>query len=375
MSRLSAIANDLLNASTSAIWLVSGGDELTLVASEGGYQHAQKIPLRESFTGQAVLLKKPVTTDDARSAPLFYRHDLAESQNWTRALVAPLFGDNGQALGAFSVFSAGADEGRFAESEWDQKVLSCLAHYAALAAQNESHQQALRAAQERHAIAETFAAVGDVASNLLHNMNNKIGAIPARVQTIQDKYRAALQADDYLAKKLDEIEACAMEAMQIAQENLSYLRPIRLEQTLVEPRIAEAIRAMQAPPSVKFVYEGLENLPKIIAGNQSLVFVFKNLIENAIEAMRGEGEIAIRGASDAEWVEVAVCDSGPGISPELHDRIFELNFSARAGAHVGKIGFGLWWVKTLMTRLGGTIAVESDGQHGATFRLRLPRAS
>jgi signal transduction histidine kinase len=32
----------------------------------------------------------------------------------------------------------------------------------------------------------------------------------------------------------------------------------------------------------------------------------------------------------------------------------------------------LWWVKTLMTRLGGSIGVESDGRHGTTFRLRLP---
>jgi C4-dicarboxylate-specific signal transduction histidine kinase len=37
-----------------------------------------------------------------------------------------------------------------------------------------------------------------------------------------------------------------------------------------------------------------------------------------------------------------------------------------------KLGFGLWWVKTLMTRLGGSVSVESDGEHGATFRLRLP---
>jgi signal transduction histidine kinase len=49
-----------------------------------------------------------------------------------------------------------------------------------------------------------------------------------------------------------------------------------------------------------------------------------------------------------------------------------LNFS-RTAAHPGKLGFGLWWVKTLMTRLGGSVVVESDGNHGTTFRLRLPR--
>ncbi|NLS77292.1 MAG: HAMP domain-containing histidine kinase, partial [Chloroflexi bacterium] len=37
-------------------------------------------------------------------------------------------------------------------------------------------------------------------------------------------------------------------------------------------------------------------------------------------------------------------------------------------------GFGLWWVKTWMVRMGGSVAVESDGAHGTTFRLRLPVA-
>ena len=72
---------------------------------------------------------------------------------------------------------------------------------------------------------------------------------------------------------------------------------------------------------------------------------------------------------------MSISDSGPGISPELHDRIFELNFSGRPGAHPGKLGFGLWWVKNLITRLGGSVTVESDGQHGATFLLRLPCAA
>ena len=89
--------------------------------------------------------------------------------------------------------------------------------------------------------------------------------------------------------------------------------------------------------------------------------------------VRRRYSILVRGRSGREWVEITVSDSGPGIPPELHDRIFELNFSGRATSRPGKLGFGLWWVKTLMTRLGGSVDIESDGQRGATFRLRLPR--
>jgi signal transduction histidine kinase len=240
-----------------------------------------------------------------------------------------------------------------------------------LAVQNESHQRALRSSQEQHWTAETFAAVGDISANLLHNMNNKVGAIPVRVQAIQDKYQQTLQTDSYLANNLAEIERSATDAMQIVQENLLHLRPIRTEKVNIASRIADAIRATQIPAGVQIEKDGLENLPTVLAGGQSLTFVFRNLIENSIAAMNGNGSIIITGVSLPEWVEISVTDSGPGISPELHNQIFELNFS-RTGTHPGKLGFGLWWVKTLMTRLGGSVTVESDGNHGTTFRLRLP---
>jgi signal transduction histidine kinase len=271
----------------------------------------------------------------------------------------------------FGVFGPESGEGRSAKSEWDKKVLACLANYAALAVQNESHQQALRASQEKHWTAETFAAVGDISANLLHNMNNKVGTIPVRIQSIQDKYGKMLDADSYLSNNLMEIEKSAADAMQIVQENLSHLRPIRLENVHIAGRVAEALHIVQIPESVQIQTQGLDDLPAVIAGRQSLTFVFRNLIENAISAMNGSGSILIQGTALSDWVEVSVTDSGPGIAPEFHNQIFELNFS-RTASHPGKLGFGLWWTKTLMTRLGGSVTVESDGQHGTTFRLRLP---
>ena len=361
LDHLTATANDLLNTSSSAIWLVSD-DELVLTASNGDHHHAEKISLQDGLIGQAVLLKKKISSD------------LVESQDWSRALIVPLFaGDDERALGAFSVFSSDSGTGRIAESEWDEKVLTCLAHYAVLAIQNESHQRALHISQEQHWTAETFAAVGDISANLLHNMNNKVGVIPVRIQAIQDKYRQILETDSYLAKSLSEIERSAMEAMQIVQENLSHLRPIRMEKVRIASCVSEAIRAVQVPAGIHIKVEGLEDFPMVIASGQSLNFVFKNLIENAIVAMNENGNISIHGLAGPEWVEVSIIDNGPGISPELHNQIFELNFTGRPGVHPGKLGFGLWWVKTLMTRIGGSVVVESDGQNGATFILRLPR--
>jgi signal transduction histidine kinase/GAF domain-containing protein len=372
LDHLAVVANDLLNSSSSAIWLLTG-NELTLSAFNGDIHLNEKVSSQESLIRQVLLDKKTVTHNDTGSATPPDPKTSIGPRNESRTLIVPLLtGEDNRALGAFSVFRLDPDAGRNAGSEWDEKVLTCLAYYAVLAVQNEAHQQALHTSQERHWTAEAFAAVGDISANLLHNMNNKVGTIPVRVQAIQDKYRQMLETDSYLANNLAEIERSAAEAMQIVQENLSHLRPIRMEKVDIASLVADAIQAAQLPAGVQIESNGLDDLPSVRAGAQSLTFVFRNLIENAISAMHGNGLIVIKGVSAAEWLEISVMDSGPGISQELHGQIFELNFSGRARAYPGKLGFGLWWVKTLMTRLGGDVEVESDGRHGTTFRLHLP---
>jgi GAF domain-containing protein/nitrogen-specific signal transduction histidine kinase len=340
LDRLCEMANNLLNTASSAIWLKNEAGEFQLVAADGF------LPLAEK--------------------------NFSETDSSNGLLIPLPGGDESKVLGMFGVFNADADDGRNGRSEWDKKVLACLANYAVLAVQNESHQQALRASQEKHWTAETFAAVGDISANLLHNMNNKVGTIPVRIQAIQDKYGSMLEENSYLLVNLQEIEKSAADAMQIVQENLSHLRPIRIEPVRIAARVAEAIRIVQVPDGIQIDTQGLEDLPTVMAGGQSLTFVFRNLIENAITAMNGVGSIHIYGTPLPNWVEISVVDSGPGIAPDMQSQIFELNFSRTA--HPGKMGFGLWWVKTLMTRLGGSVVVESDGQHGTTFRLRLPTA-
>ncbi len=373
LARLVELACDLLNAASSAIW-IRRGDTLRLMASAGSGAHDERLPLRGSLAGEVVLTRAVAATADVRRDPRFCRPDLAEAQGWTRALVAPLLiSGSPEASGAFAVYSAEQQPGGFAGSEWDQKVLALLAYYAALAVQNAADQEALRAAQEQRAVAETFAAVGDIAANVLHHLNNKVGAIPVRVQGIQDKSAAALAADPYLAANLAEIERSASEALAAVRENLTDLRPLTLTAVSVASCVQAALRAARLPPEIDISMQGLDNLPPVTAAQRSLTLVFTNLLENAADAITGQGSVKISGAARGNSVEVTVTDDGPGIPPALHDRIFELHYSGRGGRR-GKLGFGLWWVKTLMVRLGGAVSVESDGEHGAAFHLRLPAA-
>ena len=147
-----------------------------------------------------------------------------------------------------------------------------------------------------------------------------------------------------------------------------------MEPVLIAPRVFDAINEMKLPSSIYIRTEALDSLPVVMAGGNTLSLVFTNLLDNAADAMEGQGVITITGSASDTWVDISIADNGPGIPPHLHDHIFELDFSGRGASRPGKLGFGLWWVKTLMTRLGGFVSVESDGVHGTTFQLRLPRA-
>jgi len=183
-----------------------------------------------------------------------------------------------------------------------------------------------------------------------------------------------VQANPYLATNLAAIERSAAEAMTAVRESLSLLRPIERAPVQVTTCVTNAVIAAHLPAQVTVKTESLERLPALMAGQESLVLVIVNLLQNAADAMAGQGTIVISGAERHDCVELTVCDSGPGIAPELQDKIFEFSFSGRKAGGTHKLGFGLWWVKTLMARLGGSVTVESDGQHGTSFRLRLPRA-
>lgn len=370
---LAEAACTLLNAAASSIWLLDG-ETLSLEVASRGHKHGESVPLHDSLIGKAILERAPIASNDVKTDPLFHRPDLARAQGWTRALIVPLVASAEQEpVGAFSVYSVDPAPGRFAESEWDKKVLTALGHYAVLAVQNDARQRALRTAEERQTVSETFAVLGDIAANLLHELNNKVGIIPVRVQGILDKSQPALDGDPYLMANLTEIERSATEAMAVVRENLSLLRPISLVPVDVAACIQDAVAAIDLPEDIRVEVDTPPTLPRVLAAAQSLRLVFSNLLENAAKAMDYHGLIKLEARPDENWVEVAIHDTGPGIAPELRGRIFDFSFSGHTLARASKLGFGLWWVKTLMTRLGGTVSVESEIHHGTTFRLRIPQ--
>ena len=117
------------------------------------------------------------------------------------------------------------------------------------------------------------------------------------------------------------------------------------------------------------VREYERTLPKICARASELNQVWTNLIDNAIDAMDGKGELRIRTARELNWALVEIVDNGVGIAPEIRDRIFDPFFTTK---QVGDgSGLGLDVVRRIVLGHHGDVRFES--RSGETkFQVRLP---
>jgi signal transduction histidine kinase len=115
-------------------------------------------------------------------------------------------------------------------------------------------------------------------------------------------------------------------------------------------------------------------LPTVNTDPNKLKVVIKNLIGNAIKFTE-KGKIVVDVQAKGEGVEIAVSDTGTGISPEDLAVIFE---AFRQGEQKvltrrhGGVGLGLYIVKRMLELLGGQVSVESVVGQGSTFRIWLP---
>jgi signal transduction histidine kinase len=98
--------------------------------------------------------------------------------------------------------------------------------------------------------------------------------------------------------------------------------------------------------------------------------VFRNLVENAYQAMPEGGELKLEVVSEKDRVLLRVADSGIGISEELMKKIFEPLYTTKPRG----IGLGLTISKQLINANSGNIDVESKMGKGTVFTIVLPRA-
>jgi signal transduction histidine kinase len=159
--------------------------------------------------------------------------------------------------------------------------------------------------------------------------------------------------------------------------NFARTGPPNREQVWVEQLVHQTVAKLEIPAQVDVRLEMQPDLPSLMADPDQLKIVFRNLIENALQAMPEGGRVTIaakrcppKRLANADCVLITVSDTGVGIPPERQEKLFDPLFTTKTKG----IGLGLALVNMLVEGHGGTIEAQSSGipGQGATFTLMLP---
>lgn len=229
-----------------------------------------------------------------------------------------------------------------------------------------------RLEQERSRV-QKLESLGVLAGGLAHDFNNLMTVILGHVSLLEAA--GGLSAEERTS--LDRMREAAEQVQALTGQLLTFARggAPRKEQTDLA-RVVRQVVALTVPGIDLDVRIDLPaDLWLVDADPRQLAQVLGNLLTNASEA-RPEGcRVRISGrnlsADGGDWVEVTVRDNGPGVSPDLADRVFEPYFSTKdAGS-----GLGLAICHSVVNRHGGKLWLESPAPGGAEFIMRLPVAS
>jgi two-component system cell cycle sensor histidine kinase/response regulator CckA len=249
---------------------------------------------------------------------------------------------------------------------------------------------------ERHAIAqerhhtERLRTLGQLAGGIAHDFNNLLFAILSYAGFVAEESadRPAVRAD------AEQIQAAAQRAEQLTRQLLVFSRRDSAKTEVLDLNVVIAglrsllstsIRSASIEADIELRVGPVAHLATIAGDRGQVEQVLLNLAVNARDAMPQGGTLTIGtrvteldegyarlhpGVSPGPYVELAVTDTGTGMSAEVRARIFEPFFTTKPAAD--GTGLGLSAVYGIVTEAGGSISVDSEEGTGTTFRLFFP---
>lgn len=225
--------------------------------------------------------------------------------------------------------------------------------------------------------AEKSAVVGRLASAIAHEIRNPLNYINLTLDHLRVKF-VPEEADkrETFEKLTSQLKTEVARINNQISDFLRYSRPMKL--SLLPMSIHEVVEASMRIVEGQAECSGIEitiNEPaqdvQILGDHEVLRSVFNNLFINAVQSMEPDGgKLNVDIVPNGSFVDVAIRDTGSGISEENLPKIFEPYFSTKETG----TGLGLAIVKRIIETHNGTIEVHSSESNGTQFTVKLPKA-
>lgn len=244
---------------------------------------------------------------------------------------------------------------------------------------------ALEESERQRGSAEKIAAWQDVARRIAHEVKNPLSPISLAVENLR---RTRRRAPDDFDRALEQETATILEEVEslrhLVDEFSEFARLPGPHPAPCDPRaIVAQVLALFAPrlesDAVRVTVDDAGSPPSIRADAEQIGRVLKNVVSNALDAMRTDADrhleitvrrVAARRDGPAHYAEIAVRDNGAGFTPDALRRVFEPYFTTRGGR--GGTGLGMAIAYRIVADHGGTIRAADAPGGGAIMTVRLP---
>ena len=222
--------------------------------------------------------------------------------------------------------------------------------------------------QEKLKAHERLATIGQVAASIGHELRNPLGTIESSVFLLSQKLERLGVKDESMDRHVQK----ARKQVQLCSKIISDLLELARSRTPTRRRVNvanivdEALEALAWPIDVSRTKALVADL-SVYADPEQLRSVIVNLLENARDALKDNGEIQIEAAAVNGGVFIRIRDNGPGIDQKDRARIFDPLYTTKSHGN----GLGLALCRRIVSAHGGTIELE-DGGIGACFSVWLP---
>jgi len=220
--------------------------------------------------------------------------------------------------------------------------------------------------------AQRMAAWREVARRIAHEVKNPLTPITLSAQRLKRRYSGTLNEpvfDECTRTIIDHVDLIR----NLVNEFSAFAKFPTANPKLCDivPIIKETVALYkEGHPNIHFKIHVKDTIPRLNLDRQQIKQAMINIVDNAIAAIRKQGNVTINLGHDSilKMVRVEVADDGAGISDEVKTRLFEPDFSTKKSG----TGLGLTIVSTIIADHKGRIRVQDNAPHGAKFIIEFP---